>query len=155
MGMSSVLTICVNYPNEDETCAFVRDVLRQKGDFHQRVVVVDNTIPPKLDSPLRRVFESDGRVSVLNPDGNLGYMRGAAWGLREHVSRFGLPDWVVVSNTDIEMPQADFFSNLVKFHSLAPPAVIAPTIFSELSRRDLNPYMENRPTRLRMRSYEL
>ncbi len=155
MGISSVLTICVNYRNDEETVTFIRGVLRQEGDFNQKVLVVDNSVPPRVDGPLYRMPESDGRVSVRSPNGNLGYMRGAAWGLREYTRQYGLPDWVAVSNTDIEMPQPDFFSNLVKCYASAPPAILAPAIFSELSAQNLNPYMETRPSRLRMRIYQL
>ncbi len=155
MRVPSILTLCVNYHNEAETVGFVRGLLRQEGDFNQTVAVVDNSVPFRADSPLRSIRESDERVCVLWPDRNLGYFGGAAWGLCKYTDQFELPDWIIVSNSDIEMSQPDFLSNLIGFHSSAPPAVIAPAIFSELSRRDLNPYMENRPTRLRMRSYKL
>lgn len=155
MERASVLTICVNYQNDEETIAFIRSVLRQEGDLAQTVIVVDNTVPPRVDSPLRRASESDERICVLYPDRNLGYFRGAAWGLRKYTDQFGgLPEWVIVSNPDIELIQPDFLSNLSKFHSSTTHAVIAPAIYSRLSRRDLNPHMKARPSRRRMRFYK-
>ena len=71
MRAPSILTLCINYHNEEETAGFVRGLLWQEGDINQKVVIVDNTMPQRFDSPLRRITESCGRVSVLNPDGNL------------------------------------------------------------------------------------
>jgi GT2 family glycosyltransferase len=155
MQSPTVLTICINYHNEEETIGFVRGVLRQEGDQAQTVIVVDNSVPPKTDNPLRRALDSDARISIMYPGRNLGYFGGAAWALRKYASRLGLPEWIIVSNTDICLVQPDFLAHLREFHSAAPHAIVAPAIYSELSKRDLNPYMRTRPTRSRMKRLKL
>lgn len=155
MEVSTILTICINYQNDEETSTFVRGLLRQEGDLAQTVMVVDNTMPPRADGLLRRMSEEDERICILYPERNLGYFGGAAWALRTYASQSGLPEWTIVCNTDMHLGQRDFLSNLSKLHSVSTHAVVAPAIFSELSRRDLNPHMKTRPSRLRMRSYKL
>lgn len=154
MTAPSILTICVNYKNDKETQQFVSELLAQKGDFSQKVIIVDNSELPSLDSPLYSLFESDSRVLIINSGKNLGYFGGAALGLRESIKEFPLPDWVIVCNTDIDLIQPDFLSKLCKFYAVDPPAVIAPSVYSTLSKVNQNPNMQHRPNAARMHFYK-
>lgn len=154
MNRYSILTICVNYNNDKETQKFVSGLLAQKGDFSQRVIVVDNGESPSLDSSVHNLFKSDSRVLIINSGKNLGYYGGAALGLREYIKEFPLPDWIIVCNTDIDLIQPDFLSKLCDLYSVKPHAVIAPSIISGISGRDQNPYMKFRPSRWRMHFYK-
>lgn len=154
MPAPSILTICVNYNNDKETQQFVSELLIQKGDFSQKVIVVDNSESPSLDSPLYSLFKSDSRVLIINSGKNLGYFGGAALGFREYSKEFPLPDWVIVCNTDIDLIQPDFLSKLCNFHAVNPPAVIAPSVYSTLSKVNQNPNMQHRPTVARMHFYK-
>jgi GT2 family glycosyltransferase len=155
MEGTSILTICVSYHNDEEAAGFARGLLNQKGSFAQRVMLVDNTAPPRADSPLRRMSDVDPRVSVCHPGKNLGYFGGARWALGEFTKQFPLPQWVIVCNADMTLVQPDFLLNLCRFHSSGRYAVIAPAITSDISGRDLNPFMRVRPSRLRMRFYKM
>ncbi|MDI6891116.1 MAG: glycosyltransferase [Thermodesulfovibrionales bacterium] len=154
MNKCSILTICVNYNNDTKTQQFVSELLAQKGDFSQKVIIVDNSESPSFDSPLYNLFKSDSRVLIINSGKNLGYYGGAAWGLREYIKEFPLPEWIIICNIDIDLIQPDLLSNLRALYSASHYAIIAPAIISAVSGRDQNPYMRTRPTRLRMHFYK-
>lgn len=154
MSKPLILTICVNYNNDKETQQFVSELLAQKGDFSQRVIIVDNSESPSFDSLLYNLFQSDSRVLIINSGRNLGYYGGAALGLREYIKEFPLPDWVIVCNTDIDLIQPDFLLKLCNFYAVNPPAVIAPSVYSTLSKVNQNPHMQHRPNAACMHFYK-
>ncbi len=154
MNKCSILTICVNYNNDKETQQFVSELLAQNGDFSQKVIIVDNSESLSFDSLLYNLFKSDSRVLIINSGRNIGYYGGAALGLREYIKEFPLPDWIIVCNTDIDLIQPDFLSKFCDLYSVNHHAVIAPAIISNLSGKDQNPYMQVRPSQLRMHSYK-
>lgn len=151
---SSILTICVNYHNYEETVRFVRELLAQKNVSRQTVIVVDNTESCADDNPLTRLSKRDCRVWVVKAEKNLGYYRGAALGLSEYLKRNPLPDWVIVCNTDIEFVHGNFLENLCAFYGEKPCPVVAPSIYSSLSKQEQNPNFKTRPSRLRMHFYK-
>jgi GT2 family glycosyltransferase len=146
--MERALVLCVNYASDAETAAFVRACLELEGSEHVHVVVVDNSGsfegPPDLAS-------RDG-WSVVRPPENLGYFGGAAAGFEEYLREAAIPEWVVVSNTDIEFPDPQFFTRLWQRHPHG-SAIIAPCIFSPIQERDQNPFMRTRPPRARLVFY--
>lgn len=154
MQIPSILTICVNYHSDKQTVCFVQGLLAQRGICDQKVIIVDNSEPPMVDSPLCDLACIDRRIWLRRRGKNLGYYGGAAWGLREYIKKFPLADWIIVCNTDMEFIQADFLSNLCTLYSPCQHAIIAPAIISAVSGMDLNPFMRTRPTRFRMHFYK-
>ncbi len=154
MGNPTVLTICVNYQNDAETVRFVRGLLAQEGASNQKAIIVDNSASGPAEGPLQAIADGDQRVWLIVPASNLGYYGGAAFALRHYLSQSPLPEWVMVSNTDLEFLQPDFLRNLCAFHAEASYAVVAPAILSSLSREDQNPCMRVRPSPLRMHLYK-
>ncbi|MDI6688138.1 MAG: glycosyltransferase [Desulfobacterales bacterium] len=154
MQTPSILTICVNYHNDEQTVRFIHELLAQRDVSDQMVIIVDNSEPPMVESPLRDLAHTDPRILLRHPGRNLGYYGAAAWGLCEYLKKFPLPEWIIICNTDIELIQIDLLSNLCALHSASHYAVIAPAIISTASGRDLNPYMRTRPTRFRMHFYK-
>lgn len=148
--MPDFLVTCVNYHSERDTEAFTRELHGQRvpGSLSTVVVNCNEGGLPGLSS-IARV----SGVEVLNPGRNLGYFGGAAYGLGRYLEDNPLPDWVVVSNTDIAFPGRDFFGRLSALYPQG-AGVVAPAIRSDLSGRDQNPYMARRPTAARMRFYE-
>jgi GT2 family glycosyltransferase len=150
-----VVSICVNYNDEESTCAFVREILHQRDSDSLAVIVVDNSETCYLHPKLEGLGLSDSRVTVLKAERNLGYFGAAAWALRHYLAGSLMPGWLLVSNTDITFPESDFFVKLDRYDSGAPPAVLAPSIVSAGSGRDQNPFMQRRPKRQLMLFYEM
>lgn len=152
--MQRALVICVNYHNEKETQEFVLDLLGLESNELLRILVIDNGRGKNLNKALNEIRKLDSRVQVLKARKNMGYLGAAQWGLREFLSKEPLPDWVMVSNTDIRMCQYDFLTRLFLYYPNDAPAVIAPSILSMSSLRDQNPYMVHRPSKMRMKFYK-
>ena len=148
------LVICVNFHCEEDIRRFVAETLDQRGSDRLRVVVVDNGSDEAIDPPLASLADQDFRVSVLSPGANLGYYGGAAWGLQKYMETMTLPEWIVVSNPDIQFSGGDFFECLLRLYSFSPQAVIAPAIFAPELGGDQNPYMIERPSRFRIHFYK-
>ncbi|MDY6949975.1 MAG: glycosyltransferase [Thermodesulfobacteriota bacterium] len=149
-----ILCICVNYHNEQETARFVRGLLGQRCSNLLRVVIVDNSDGEGPRPAILEVANEDTRVRLMHPGKNLGYYGAASWAFEMVLAEGArLPDWVVVSNTDI------FFSNrhvLCELFSLYPgkaPAVLAPRILSTRTGVDQNPQIRERPSKARWRIY--
>ncbi|OQX55886.1 MAG: hypothetical protein B5M53_03585 [Candidatus Cloacimonas sp. 4484_209] len=153
---NDILTICVNYYNDEETASFLKELLAQQNYDDQKVIIVDNSNKLNDKSMLFKSFGSDKRVLIYHPGKNLGYFGGASWGLKQYLKEFSLPDWTIVCNTDIHFPDNNFFMRLLHFHADNPVAVITPTIISERSGRsqDIYMHMPKRPSRLRMHFYK-
>src|ERR1700737_4793505 len=97
-----VLVICVNFHCEEDITRFVAATLEQTENERLQVVVVDNGSDQAIDPPLSCLAKRDSRVSVLSSEANLGYYGGAAWGLQKYLEARAIPEWIVVSNPDIQ-----------------------------------------------------
>ena len=153
----TILVICVNYHNEDETACFVQELLAQKGGFELQVVVVDNNEDCNGEAVLLELARQERQVSLFQPGKNLGYFGGAAAGLEKYLATSPLPEWVIVSNTDISFQDAQVLGSLVCYYDTDTPtipAVVAPAIISTVTGVDQNPFMHRRPSRLRMHFYK-
>lgn len=142
-----VLLICVNYRKPAETARFVASARAQSLGSSLRVVVVDNSgasHPPDKDG---------GQVTTIATGRNLGYFGGAAAAIREYLEHNPLPEWVIVSNPDVYLPDAHILQRLLDSHRGSEPAVIAPSIRTLYTTADQNPYMRSRPSRFRMHLY--
>ena len=151
--VTRVVFLCVNYHNEGDTAAFVNSVMSQEPNDLSSVVVIDNNEGTQPHETLRQLADSSNQVMVLSPGRNLGYFGAAAWGLERFLQLASLPDWVIVANTDMLFPGTDFLARLFSLHSDAPPAVIAPAIYSTVTGVNQNPHLVRRPSRTRSRFY--
>ncbi|GAB5045786.1 glycosyltransferase family 2 protein [Thermodesulfovibrio sp. TK110] len=155
----SIVTICVNYLNEEDTLLFVNDLINLKGYENGIVIIVVN----KEASPLLRGFMEEKKVVIKYPDKNLGYFGGANWALQEYLQTAPLPEWIIISNTDIRFEDKDFFLKLKNYYTnkIDNIGIIAPDI--ELKSREglpssykhQNPHMEYPPKRWKLNFLKL
>jgi len=117
------------------------------------VLFVDNSdgeLLGDLATSLRRVGSG---ARCLNPGANLGYFGGARFGLEILQAQGRMSQWVVVSNVDLTFDPLAFVEIL---ESIDAPSVgvVAPSVRSTLTGRELNPYLRGRPSALRMHAYK-
>lgn len=149
-----VLVICVNYHNEEETCAFVKQVLKQKESIPVNVVIANNNEGNGKDYILETCAKANDRVALLNTGKNLGYFGAANQVLSKYCQESPLPEWVIVSNTDIYFEDDEFFVMLIEVSKNYPLEIIAPSIISLKTSLNQNPHVRKRPSRFRMHSYK-
>lgn len=146
---ATVLVIVVNTNADAEAIRLIGELVSQKGPAVHTVVVHNGDQELRVDLP----EAARSQVRVVRPPHNRGYFYAANFGLDDYLSRNAMPDWVVVSNADIHIPDSGFFDSLARFHGTDSPGLVAPSILSLASRRDQNPNMRWRPSRARIWSY--
>jgi GT2 family glycosyltransferase len=115
------------------------------------IIVVDNTGVNQPNPVLTPLTKLATKVSVVYPQKNLGYFGGLAYGLEFALRSVTLPNWVVLSNTDLTMSDAGFLETITSRYSDGNASIVAPAILSEDFGLDENPYLLRRPSRLLMR----
>lgn len=154
------LCLCINYRNDAESFEYARQLAALPG-YDGDVCVVSNSPSTILSELLAQNHgRTDGsRLLVYFPDANLGYFGGAAFGLKKYLAEYSLPEWVMVSNTDIVFADHGLFVRLATLYrdTTPNPAILAPDILLE-SRgvlpstvRRQNPFMEVRPRPVRLK----
>jgi GT2 family glycosyltransferase len=143
-----VALIAVNFDSAKATAQLVGDVVKQNPtNCKVTVVIADNGPTASGLDRVREQYCDHQAVRFETMPENLGYF-GAAHHALHAVWKHRLPDWVIVSNADIRLPQKDLFSRIANLSSGL--AVIAPRIISMRSGLDQNPFHRERPSAFRM-----
>jgi len=148
--VQTVLLVCVKYGSDTETSRYLESLRRlhvQQTSLH--VVVVDNTV-----GDVSAQTPTDNNVTLVRANENFGYFGGARHGLSIFLQEHPLPDWVIVSNVDLIIGDAEFLNKLAVLRARPRLGVVAPSIRSALTGKDQNPFMRSRPSALRMHVYK-
>lgn len=145
----TVLLICVKYGSDHETVRYLDSVQCLRGQRGLQVLVVDNAFDA---NPAGRSVPQN--YTTIQAPTNLGYFGGARYGLSLYLEKHPLPDWVIVSNVDLVIPDPTFLVKLTELTGRPRLGAVAPRISSVLTGSDQNPFMTVRPSALRMHSYK-
>jgi len=146
--------IVINYKKSDLTVRLCQSLARLKSTTAPRILIVDNGSTDESQKTLAEIKTLPLAVDFLFEKENWGYFGGARQGL-SHIRKMGWsPEWVIVSNSDIEFTDPEFFEKLNGLSGDHRVGVVAPRILSGLSGRSQNPYMEVRPSVYRMQFYK-
>ena len=138
-----ILLLLVNYFNETDTCSFVREQIQAQSWKQVEVVIVDNG--SKDSEKLVQLAKEVSWVSLYKSVENLGYLPGAEFGLRKYLEKGReMPDFVILSNSDIEFVKQTFFKDLLSRAERSAFDIIGPDIYSDLLHHSQNPFMESR-----------
>jgi GT2 family glycosyltransferase len=154
-SQSKIVVVGVNYETDALALRFVSGLSRIALDANVVIVLVDNSERADSTGFFSAVRARYPDVLCVKSPANLGYFGGANLGLRAYLATGQDFDWLVVSNVDVEFLGDDFAVRLADLWSTEDIGVIAPSIWSSVSRCDLNPKMLVRPGRARIRLYTL
>ena len=154
--MIKALIICISYHSNSEINQFVDSVLKQSVSEVIHLLIVDNNEKKTINKQLlNTIQENNSSITFIKTNKNLGYFGGAAWGFKQYLnSHKEIPDWIILSNTDIVFRDLDFFKTLFGLSVDQKCGIIAPSIKSKLSNFDQNPYILKRPSRIRIQLYK-
>lgn len=138
-----ILVTVMNYGTEDEIIKYASELSRQTAVSDLCLMIVDNKYDASanLESKLQNI-EID--FIYWNAGKNLGYLNGALYGIDKFIQMRGyIPEWLVISNTDIEYSTQDFYTRFLgnKYDKdiwCIAPSVIAP------NGRYCNPHYKKR-----------
>lgn len=147
-GRCKIGYITVNYNSSKATALLLSDLSKQvPGPFHLTIVVADNS-PSELElESVRQFYRDCPQVHFERMPTNLGYFGAAHW-VFQTIWKDSPPEWVVVSNPDIRLPQQDLLLQISKLS--AKFGVVAPRILSSRTHRDQNPFFTKRPSVFRL-----
>lgn len=148
----SFVCIAVNYRTTSEAVSFARSFASAATDGRAKLILVDNSDGNKAGE-LARVLPGDlAGVTCVDGGGNSGYFGGARAGLREMRARGSDPDWVAISNVDLAIDFTALLEGLAEING-SDIGVVAPRV-QTTGAQDLNPFMQQRPSGLRMHAYK-
>lgn len=147
-NLVDLAVIAVNYNSAPATSRLLADLMKQDRSYCRlRVVIADNSPSDSELASVRESYRGNPLVRFERMPKNLGYFGAAHFVLRSVFSS-AMPDWIVVANVDIRLPDPTLLSSIVKLRSGA--GVIAPRIISGQTGLDQNPFRRRRPTGSRM-----
>lgn len=149
----SVACIAVSYHGDEHAVRWAQSLAAASREVDFSFVLVDNTERHDAGALFARIEAVVPGALCLSPGTNLGYFGGARHGLDRLLERRPSPDWIMVSNVDLEVAGDDFWGPLARLDQLSDVGVVGPSIWSDLGKRDLNPRYTTRPEARRVRSY--
>lgn len=141
--MEKVLFVCINYKNEDEVKEYVKNI--KMLDINYEIIIVNNLENKNLKLVLNEV---QAKYRIYNPSKNLGYLNGMFFGVKEYIKEEGnLPQWIVFSNTDIQIEEFPILSNKYSKDIWC----IAPSIYSPITSSYQNPHYKTRISKYKIK----
>lgn len=146
---ASALLLTVNYKSEQSTLELLSSLERLNRFESLDVVIVDNRSGEENISRLRHAVAPHSNVELLVSENNRGYFGAARFGLDHFLAQgHELPEWIIVCNHDVLIPDPDFLIRL-RSQDWQQPGVVAPKIQIAETGLDQNPFMKRRPSWLR------
>ena len=128
--MYTIGVVILNYIAYQTTIETMNSFLKQDKDgFDIKYVIVDNASPNNSYDELKIKYEDYSNIFVIKTEKNLGFAKGNNYGYKELTKHF-TPDFVIVSNDDIVLPEDKLFSWISKTFEKYHYAVIGPDVYS-------------------------
>ncbi|MHB1361565.1 MAG: glycosyltransferase family protein [Thermoleophilia bacterium] len=151
-----ILAIGVNYRSDEFALRYVGSLLNL-NHLGLSIRLVDNTQrgPADFESFSEKIRGVNSDVICLQTVGNPGYFGGARMALDSFLQGHErMPEWVIVSNVDIEFPDNTLVAELDRLNGIDDLGIIAPAILSADTKIDINPIFVKRPSKMRMKFYK-
>src|SRR4051812_43023538 len=114
MQGSRMLVIVVCYYNEHDVVRYVTDEIMRQAFADYTVVIVNNG---STNSKLLEKLCADHGCMLVTPGSNLGYFGGMNEGLQHYLLSQPMPDFVIVSNSDLQLPDKTLFKQIARFNN--------------------------------------
>lgn len=128
--------VILHYMVLEETEGCVRSLDKLIGE--KSIVIVDNASPNGSGEKLAELYKSRGDITVVLNKENSGFARGNNLGCQVAKENYS-PDFYVVMNNDIELPQADFIKRVYEIHTQDNFDVLGPDIYSTTGKVHQSP----------------
>lgn len=141
--MSEILNCIIFYDNYEEVASYVLQLEEQNLNEKIKLAI---TVNRDTEGRAKLLSSSQIDINLFFPNENLGYLNGLFYSY-ESFLREGLSiKWVVFSNTDIEIPDKNFFEKLLASDYSEDVFCIAPSIFEKNRKVYENPQYYERYT---------
>lgn len=140
----NLINIVVCYANEQEVVQYAKSLSSQSVSSSVKLVVVVNKSgidSYEFEKELRKIQMN---IEVHYPNKNLGYLNGLIYGYKCYLDKNEKPDWVIMSNTDIEFIDHHFLENFLISEYSDNTVCVAPSVFVPRNRSYENPQYTER-----------
>ena len=140
--MKDILIITVNYINTSVTEDFIHSLEKVHEFQRVQLVIVDSASTNATKEELEALLHNSSlHTQIICSDQNTYYWGGVALAIKHLKLEFSMgPKWLIACNNDILFTQQDFLKQLIALDPDKYP-VIGPTIYSSVTRKNLNPAM--------------
>lgn len=146
--MKKIVICVVNYHNAQEVVSYVNTLFSQTCYNDIEIVITDNSNSDSEYNYLKQYLPRN--IFIYQVNMNLGYINGINYGLCKYLETNDLPEWIVISNTDISYEDNLFYETLLELYPNGYNSVIAPCIYSTENNLYQNPLVINRYSKLKM-----
>lgn len=149
------LFITVNYRSWKLTESLLINLSEMQQDADFEIAVADNTESSEDFFELEKSLNNHTQIKakLLKTSGNIGYYGAADFVMKQYDTKLKEFDYIIISNNDIEINDKEFFNKLNKV--IEGNSVIAPDIFSSVSRNHQNPIRRISISRWQKMQYRL
>lgn len=122
--------VILQYNEYEQTYKFIQSLKKMNWNgIEPKYIVVDNDSPDNSGCKIQKIYKSDSSVKIIESNRNLGFAKGNNLGIK-YSFEYLRADLTVVSNSDIEIRDVDFFEKLKNIYLNERFAVCGPDIFS-------------------------
>lgn len=130
------------YNNEDEVLKFAKHLSNQTLMDRIQLLVTCNACKD-FDEFQRKLLRELPTALAFNPNKNLGYLHGCLYGVKASKTSYS---WVMISNTDIELKNNDYFEKLLD-SPISDVWCVGSDILLKVNGVHQNPFLLHRPSR--------
>lgn len=136
--------VILNYNTLEDTINCINSIQSLKGqsDTKSSIVVVDNASTDGSGHILASKYASTD-IDVIITERNLGFAKGNNVGYKKAVEKYN-SDFIVLLNSDIEIPEKRFFEVVLNRYNQNNFAVLGPNVFNPITRKHQSPFYVNK-----------
>lgn len=122
--------IILQYNEYKQTQDFISILKKMNwNNIEPKYIIVDNDSPDRSGKEITNVYKNDKSVKIIQADKNLGFAKGNNLGIKYAFKNINV-DLAVVSNSDINIKDKNFFQKLRELYLSEDFAVCGPDIYS-------------------------
>lgn len=141
--MKKILLVTINFRNSNPTIDLIKSLESCVNKEKLKLVLVDNESTQKSKHDLLKIKKNSSlSIEILNFLTNKYYWSGAKLALDKYLNTENNFDWIIICNNDIIFNDINLFKNLLNLNEHK-YGIIAPKIKSNISGKNLNPFMIN------------
>jgi len=150
--LSKILHIIVNYKSDEQSTELINQLRQLEGNSQVSWVLVNNSAIDSKDDSLKQKLTHVQNLTVVNCPDNPGYFGAAARACQELDPREYT--YTILSNSDLQIMNSDFYQVLLNYGIESETAAIAPSIKSNLTKKESNPLYLQRPSSSKLQRLE-
>lgn len=135
-----ILNTIICYNNANEVVTYIKSMMEIEREH--LVFAITINAGSQNDRDILEEYslqENCSKINIYDPGENLGYLNGMLYGYNKYINENDPPDLVIMSNTDIQITDKDFFSKIEKSQYSKEIGCIGPSVYVPFRKTYENP----------------